>query len=120
MTIAGLARWSAVPAKYRRQLSWWLRAFQWFNKRHRDMAHPIKVFAISGHRYGFSWGSTSGRLEMYWVPSLSRYGIWSIGGLYTQAYVDYYILKNAPIANTPLKRPRKPSGYDEWLKRKGW
>ena len=120
MAKVGLARWSDVPARYRQELSWWLRAYQWFNKRHPDMARPIRVFAIPGKRYGFSWGTGSGKLEKKWVPGMSSYGIWSTGGLYTQAYVDYYILKNAPVANPPVKRPRKPAGYDDWLRQKDW
>ncbi len=114
------AKWSDVPAKYRQELGWWLRAFLWFNKKHRSMAHPVKMLSVTGKRYGFTWGSGSGRLEKYWSPGMSRYGIWSTGGLYTQAYVDYYILRNAPIANPPVKRPRKPTGYDAWFKQKGW
>ncbi|GAF80269.1 unnamed protein product, partial [marine sediment metagenome] len=61
---------------------------------------------------GFTWGA----LKLGYAPGVGSY---ATGGSYVQAYVEYYILKNAPIKNPPAKRLtlRKPSGYSEWLAR---
>jgi hypothetical protein len=91
-------------------LDWWYKAFNWFNKTYRKRALPLKKYTSPKGSPGIKWGN----LQMLVVKGL---GLTSTGGLYTQHYIDYYILKNAPISNPPVKRPRKPVGYDEWLER---
>ncbi|KKN59647.1 hypothetical protein LCGC14_0539740 [marine sediment metagenome] len=110
--MAGIKKWTEVPAKHREVLEWWLRAYRWFNRRHPSGSRKITVYT-NPKRSGLKWGG----LDLYWASGMSRYGIWSIGGAYTQHYIDYYILKNAPIKDPPLTRPRKPAGYDDWLAR---
>ena len=106
------SKWSTVPDKYRKQLEWWYKAYQWFNRKYPSRALKLSTYAVVGKRYGFTWGSSSGKLSTFWSPGI---GLWGLGGLYTQHYIDYYLLKNAPLKNPPSTRPRKPAGYDTWL-----
>jgi len=85
-------------------VDWWRKAFKWYNKKYPKRALPLKEI-----ENGIKWGD----LKLY----VGKLGLTAIGGLYTQHYVDYYILKNAPISNPPNKRPQKPSGYDRWLEK---
>lgn len=103
-------KWAGVPEKHRKVLEWWLQAFRWFNREYPSRLKKITVYT-NPKRSGLKWGG----LDIFWASGMSRYGIWSIGGLYSQAYIDYFILKNAPIKNPPSTRPRKPAGYDDWF-----
>lgn len=105
--------WKNVPEKHRKVLEWWYQAYKWFNKKYPAMKAKLGKPYDNGRKAGFKWGS----LDVDYVYGMSSYGVWSIGGLYTQSYIDYFLLKNAPIKNPPSKRPRKPAGYDDWLAR---
>lgn len=85
-------------------VDWWRKAFKWYNKKYPKRALPLKEIDN-----GFKWGD----LKVY----VGKLGVTAVGGLYTQYYVDHFLLTNAPIQNPPVKRPKKPSGYDKWLEK---
>jgi len=88
-------------------LKWWKKAYAWFNKKNPAHARPLTDVKPRGNAgKGIRWGD-------HFITVIGK-ELYSSGG-YIQDYIDYFVLIAAPVPNPPVKRPKMPKGYINWI-----